>query len=62
MYNDVTQRNYGKARMEILQKEAQIRRAEAAYEAREAEKSPPIIKLQKSGFQRLLSWLLAGLR
>ncbi len=55
MYNDVTQRNYGKARMEALQKEAQSRRSVAAYEAGEAEKSPPIIKLQKSGFQRLLS-------
>jgi len=62
MYDDVTQRNYGKARMEALQKEAQTRRLVAAYEDKEAEKSQPRIKLQKSGFQRLLSWLLAGLR
>ena len=62
MYSDVTQRNFGKARMQAYQDEAQTRRLLAAYEARETEKPLPKIKLQKWGYQRLLSWLIAGLR
>ena len=43
MYSDVTQRNFGKARMEAYLDEAQTRRLVAAYEARETERSLPKI-------------------
>lgn len=57
MYNDVTQKNFGKARMEALQKEAQTRRLAASYEARETIEPQPKIKLPMSTFRRLLQWL-----
>jgi len=60
MYNDVTQRNFGKARMESYLSEAQTRRMVAEYEARETKKSLPKIKVPKSSFQRFLDWLFRG--
>lgn len=60
MYNDVSQRNFGKARMESYLSEAQTRRLVAEYEARETKKSLPKIKVPKSSFQRFLDWLFRG--
>jgi len=62
VYNDVAQNNFGKARMEALQDEAQTRRLVAAYEARESEKSLPKIKSSKSGLQRVMSWMIVSLK